>query len=281
MCSGLPFPFLGILFGKLVDDLNSSSCDDAPDPARLEHAVRQKVIMVAVIAACNFILIYTYMGCWTLFGERLIRRLRTRYLSALLRQEAAFFDTMPAGEVASRLSTDLQTIQAGVSEKVGIYIASLSYFLAAYGVALIMDTRLALILFTLVPVYWAMTKAGNHFTTKYSKQVNDAVAEASSIASECLSNIQIVHAFRLESRLEGIFAGHLLKAQPAAIGLFITAAMQLGALYFVAYTANAVAIWQGSQQIADAIAGHGNFTVGRVYTCILILVDGQSCSSLQ
>ncbi|KAK7728448.1 hypothetical protein SLS57_002336 [Botryosphaeria dothidea] len=273
MCSGLPFPFLGILFGKLVDDLNSSSCDDAPDPARLEHAVRQKVIMVAVIAACNFILIYTYMGCWTLFGERLIRRLRTRYLSALLRQEAAFFDTMPAGEVASRLSTDLQTIQAGVSEKVGIYIASLSYFLAAYGVALIMDTRLALILFTLVPVYWAMTKAGNHFTTKYSKQVNDAVAEASSIASECLSNIQIVHAFRLESRLEGIFAGHLLKAQPAAIGQFITAAMQLGALYFVAYTANAVAIWQGSQQIADAIAGHGNFTVGRVYTCILILVD--------
>ncbi|EKG13082.1 Putative ABC transporter protein [Macrophomina phaseolina MS6] len=273
MCSGLPFPFLGILFGKLVDDLNSASCDDAPDPAQLENAVRQKVILVAIIAACNFLLIYVYMGCWTLFGERLIRRLRTRYLAALLRQEAAFFDTMPAGEVASRLSTDLQTIQAGVSEKVGIYIASLSYFLAAYAVAFIMDARLAMILFTLVPVYWAMTKAGNYFTTKYSKLVNEAVAEASSIASECLSNIQIVHAFRLESRLEGIFAGHLLKAQPAAIGQFITAAMQLGALYFVAYTANAVAIWQGSQQIADAIAGNGSFTVGRVYTCILILVD--------
>ncbi|GME41255.1 Multidrug resistance protein [Neofusicoccum parvum] len=273
MCAGLPFPFLGILFGKLVDDLNSSSCDDAPDPARLEHAVRQKVVLVAIVAALNFVLIYTYMGCWTLFGERLIRRLRTRYLSALLRQEAAFFDGMPAGEVASRLDTDLQTIQAGVSEKVGIYLASLSYFLAAYGVAFVMDSRLAIILFTLVPTYWAMTKAGNYFTSKYSKQVNEAVAEASSIASECLSNITIVHAFRLESRLEGIFAGHLLKVQPAAIGNFITAAVQLGALYFVAYTANAVAIWQGSQQIADAIVNQSDFTVGRVYTCILVLID--------
>ncbi|OJD40815.1 abc multidrug transporter [Diplodia corticola] len=273
MCAGLPFPFLGILFGKLVDDLNSSSCDDAPDPARLEHAVRQKVVMVAIVAGFNFALIYIYMGCWTLFGERLIRRLRTRYLSALLRQEAAFFDGMPAGEVASRLDTDLHTIQAGVSEKVGIYIASLSYFLAAYGVAFIMDARLAIILFSLVPTYWAMTKAGGHFTVKYSKRVTGAVAEASSIASECLSNIQIVHAFRLESRLEGIFAGHLLKVQPAAIGQFITAALQLGGLYLIAYTANAVAIWQGSQQIADAIADHSNFTVGRVYTCILVLVD--------
>ncbi|KAB2579388.1 Multidrug resistance protein-like protein 65 [Lasiodiplodia theobromae] len=273
MCAGLPFPFLGILFGKLVDDLNSSSCDDAPNPARLEHAVRQKVVLVAIVAGFNFALIYTYMGCWTLFGERLVRRLRTRYLSALLRQEAAFFDGMPAGEVASRLDTDLQTIQAGVSEKVGIYIASLSYFLAAYGVAFIMDARLAIILFSLVPTYWAMTKLGGYFTAKYSKQVQEAVAEASSIASECLSNIQIVHAFRLESRLEGIFAGHLLKVQPAAIGQFITAALQLGGLYLIAYTANAVAIWQGSQQIADAIVDQTDFTVGRVYTCILVLVD--------
>ncbi|KAF2138331.1 uncharacterized protein K452DRAFT_321290 [Aplosporella prunicola CBS 121167] len=272
ICSGFPFPFLGILFGKLVDDINSSACAEGP-PANLESMVRKKVIAVTCVAVANFSLIYLYMGCWTLFGERLVRRLRTRYLSALLRQEAAFFDGLPAGEVASRLDTDLQTIQAGVSEKVGIYLASLSYFLAAYVVAFITDARLAIILFALVPTYYVMVKVGNHFTGKYTNAVADAVADASSIASECLSNIQIVHAFGLESRLEAIFTGHLLKAQPAAIRNFITAACQLGFLYFVAYSANAVAIWQGSMQIGDAIAQKSDFTIGHVYTCILVLID--------
>lgn len=270
----MPFPLLCIYFGKLVDDLNSSACIDEP-PASLEDMVRRKVIIVALFAVANFATIYVYMGCWTLFGERIVRRLRTRYLTALLRQEAAYFDTLPAGEVAARLDSDLHTIQQGVSEKVGIYIASVSNFLTAYAVAFVMDSKLALILFVLVPAYYAMVHVGKYFSEKYSKQVNEAVGEASSLAAESLSNIQVVQAFRLESRLEAIFAGHLLKVQPAAIRKFVAAAIQLGFLFFVAHAANSTAVWMGSKQIAESIVADTGFTFGRVYTCLLVMINGE------
>lgn len=270
----MPFPLLCIYFGKLVDDLNSSACVDEP-PADLEEMVRRKVIIVALFAVANFATIYVYMGCWTLFGERVVRRLRTRYLRALLRQEAAYFDTMPAGEVAARLDGDLHTIQQGVSEKVGIYVASVSNFITAYVVAFVVDSRLAVILFALVPAYYAMVHIGKYFSQKYSRTVDAAVAEASSIAAESLSNIQVVQAFRLESRLETIFADHLLKAQPAAVRRFIAAAIQLGFLFFVAHTANSVSVWLGSEQIADSVVNDTGFTFGRVYTCLLVLINGK------
>ncbi|KAF9636608.1 putative abc multidrug transporter protein [Lasiodiplodia theobromae] len=272
VAAGMPFPLLCIYFGKLVDDLNSSACIDEP-PANLEEMVRRKVIIVALFAVANFATIYVYMGCWTLFGERVVRRLRTRYLRALLRQEAAYFDTMPAGEVAARLDGDLHTIQQGVSEKVGIYVASVSNFITAYIVAFVVDSRLAVILFALVPAYYAMVHIGKYFSQKYSKTVDAAVAEASSIAAESLSNIQVVQAFRLESRLETIFADHLLKAQPAAVRRFIAAAIQLGFLFFVAHTANSVSVWLGSGQIADSVVNDTGFTFGRVYTCLLVLIN--------
>jgi hypothetical protein len=45
-------------------------------------------------------------------------------------------------------------------------------------------------------------------------------------------------------------------------------------LYFIAYSANALAFWQGSTQIADMVEGNGGASVGDIYTVILLLVDG-------
>ena len=45
-----------------------------------------------------------YIWGWT--GEVNAKRIRERYLQAVLRQEIAFFDNVGAGEVASRIQTD-------------------------------------------------------------------------------------------------------------------------------------------------------------------------------
>lgn len=273
IAGGMAYPFLGILFGKLIDDMNSSACREG-DPDQIKNAVRTKVLLIVCIAAVHFVLIYIYMGCWSLFGERLVRRLRTRYLSALLRQEASYFDSLPSGEVSSRLDADLQKIQGGTSEKVGIFITSVSYFVGAYTVAFMLDARLAIRMFSLVPAYIIMGWGGNYLSSKYSAIVTERVAAATSIASECLSNIKVVQAFGAEYRLEKIFSSHLIKMQQAATSNTVTAAVQLGLLYFISTCANSLAIWQGSHEIADSMTGSRNgMTVGHVYTVILVLVD--------
>lgn len=278
--AGIPFPLLGILFGQLVDDLNSTSCrssgadDNASSP---QAAVNSKLLLVIYVAVANFCLIWLHCGCWSLFGERVVRRLRHRYLSALLRQDLAYFETLPAGDIAARLDADLATVQAGTSEKVGIVIQSVSYFVAAYVVAFLKDARLAGILVSLVPCFFFMTLGGNYFTKKYAGRVSDGTTRATAIASESLAHMRLIKVFGAAGRVESIYVGHLRSIQGAAVGKFLTASVQMGLLYLIAYCASAVAMWQGGRQIAESVAtGGGNgITVGNVYTVIFVLVDGE------
>ena len=56
-----------------------------------------------------FVCTYTYMYIWVYTGEVNAKRVRERYLKAVLRQDIAFFDNVGAGEVATRIQTDTRT----------------------------------------------------------------------------------------------------------------------------------------------------------------------------
>ncbi|KAG9233851.1 P-loop containing nucleoside triphosphate hydrolase protein [Amylocarpus encephaloides] len=276
--AGIPFPLLGILLGQLVDGINSASCSEtAASPTSLDSVmdqVKDKVLLVIYVTIASFSLIYIHTGCWSILGERLVRRLRKQYLDVLLKQEIAFFDTLPAGEVASRLDVDLQAIQTGTSEKVGICISSVSYMVAAYVVAFIKSTKLAGMLCSILPAYLMMALVGGHFTSKYASRVSDHVAAATAVASAGLANIPLIQAFGANARLEAVFAGHLAASQKSGIQKAFAASIQLGSMYFIAYSANALAYWQGSRQIAESVDQNGgNASIGAVFTVILLLVD--------
>ena len=46
------------------------------------------------------------MTIWVYTGEVNAKRIRERYLQAILRQDIAFFDMVGAGEVTTRIQTD-------------------------------------------------------------------------------------------------------------------------------------------------------------------------------
>jgi ATP-binding cassette, subfamily B (MDR/TAP), member 1 len=275
IASGVPFPILGILFGELIDDINSASCatDASADPT-YQTAVNDKVLTVTYIGIGQLFLIYIYILCWNLSGERLAQRLREKYFLSLLRQEPCFFDDLPAGEVSSRLNNDIATIQSGTSEKVGIVLNAISFFITAYVIAFIKNAKLGGMLVSLAPAFMAMTLVGGHYVGKYSGAMANHVSAASSIASEALSNVLVVQAFGANSRLETLFAEKLTSAKVNGVKKAVAASIQSGVLYFVAYAANALAFWQGSRTIASAVAsGDAGSTVGITYTVIFILID--------
>lgn len=69
------------------------------------------------------------MGVWVYTGEKLSKRIRERYLESVLRQDVAFFDTVGAGEVATRIQTDTHLIQEGTSEKVALAVSYIATFI--------------------------------------------------------------------------------------------------------------------------------------------------------
>lgn len=282
VASGVPFPLLGIIFGQLIDDFNSEECEAeaslSPEvQASYQSDVNGKILYVLYLAIAQFGFMYIQLVCWSLGGARLAQRLREKYFRSLLRQEPSFFDELPSGEVSSRLNGDIQTIRSGTSEKVGICITSVSFFVTSYVVAFIKDAKLAGILVSLIPAYFLMSLVGGWFIEKYSGTMSDCFAAASSVASEGLSNVAVVHAFNANDRLESKFEIHLQKARNEGLKKALATGIQAGFMYFIAYAANALAFWQGSRTIANSIANNstGGTSVGSIFTVIFILVDGE------
>ena len=221
-------------------------------------------------------LIYLHLSCWSLHGARLAQRLRERYLQNLLRQEPSYFDNLPPGEVASRLNGDVQTIRSGTSEKVGIVLSSFSFFITAYIVAFIKDWELAAMLLSLIPAYFLMSFIGTYYIEKYAGLMSDHAATAASIASEALSNIVVVQAFGGNTRLENKFSAALKASRTEGLKKATAIGIQSGFLYFIAYSANGLAFWQGSKSIADSVRNNtAGVTVGATFTVIFILVEGK------
>lgn len=277
IASGVPFPLIGILFGQLLDDFNGATCDSSDDSesgSDYQSSINSKILIIFYLAIAQFVTIYVHLLCWSLNGARLAQRLRENYLQNLLRQEPSFFDNLPPGEVASRLHSDIQTIRSGTSEKVGICLSSVSFFVTAYIVAFIKNDVLAGMLVSLVPAYFLMSFVGSHYIEKYSGLMSDYAASAASLASEALSNIVVVQAFGASGRLEQKFANALKSSRQEGIKKATATGIQTGVLYFIAYSANGLAFWQGSKRIADSVGndGHGA-TVGATFTVIFILIE--------
>ncbi|PKX94098.1 ABC transporter ATP-binding protein [Aspergillus novofumigatus IBT 16806] len=264
ICAGIPFPLLGIVFGDLINDLNTVTCSSSDRAsADLSSAVRTKVLYVIYITIANFCFIYAHSTCWCLVSERLARRYRRRYFESIIKQEANFIESLPSGDVVSRLVSDIELVQSGTSEKVGLVISTLSYFVAAYVVAFIKVPKIAGML-------------------KFAGRLADKVNAATSIASSSLSHLTLVHAFNANDRLEKRFAGYLLQSRKDAVRKATTHAAQLGCLYFIAYSANALAFWEGSQMISKSVAdGNSGASVGCPFIHVFASAAGASERLLQ
>ncbi|KAJ0160182.1 Leptomycin B resistance protein pmd1 [Colletotrichum tanaceti] len=278
--AGVPFPLMGIIFGQLVDNMNAATCaadgtTAGVDPFAYEAAINQKVLQTVYVGVAALCLIYSYILSWSIISQRIAQRLRTKYVAALLRQPPSFFDKRAAaGEVSSRLHGDITAIQSGTSEKVGIVICSLSFFVTVFVIAFTKQPRLAGMLVSMFPAFMLSSFAGGAYITRNVGRMTEAVAKASSIASEALSHISVVQAFGAGPRLEAKFADHMITARKAGMKKAAAAAVQAGLLYFIAYAGNALAFWQGSIRIADSMAGRGDgATVGEIYAVVYLLVD--------
>lgn len=283
IAAGVPLPLIALLFGKMVSGFNEQACASRSgmpqDPAKRDEFLDQvadHVVHIVIVAAVNFALIWIYTCSWSALGERIARRLRERYVRAVLSKDMAFFDTLPPGEISTRLSENLIAVQNGTSEKVGIFLSSVSYFVTSYIVAFILLPVLAGQLVSLVPAFLIVSLVGAHFVSRYSSRMSTHLGGASSIATESLHNVRAVQAFEAQTPLSQLYDAHLHLVRRSGWFRALSAATMLGCFFFVAYSANALAFHSGSRLVTDRMrssASDASSAVGSVYTVIFLLLD--------
>jgi ATP-binding cassette subfamily B (MDR/TAP) protein 1 len=58
------------------------------------------------------------MFVWVYTGEVNAKRIREKYLQAVLRQDIQFFDVVGAGEVATRIQIDTRKLQLNLGDSI-------------------------------------------------------------------------------------------------------------------------------------------------------------------
>ena len=92
-----------------------------------------------------------------MFAERVAKKVRVKYLEAILKQESAWFDTTNPSELSSRLVKEVQAIQRALGEKMGTIILGFSMTVAGLAFAFSKGWSFSLCILATFPIIGGIT----------------------------------------------------------------------------------------------------------------------------
>jgi len=149
LVNGVGQPIISLLVGGVVNKIT----DFDSDPAAGIAAVRIIVIKFTVAGAIVALASYGQICFFTLSAENQTKRIRERYLHAILRQDVAWHDTSRNSDsLNSRLSADTQLIFDGLADKAGLFVSCFSTFVAGIVIAFTHGWKMSLVLLSTMPL---------------------------------------------------------------------------------------------------------------------------------
>ncbi|KFM79192.1 ATP-binding cassette sub-family B member 10, mitochondrial, partial [Stegodyphus mimosarum] len=169
--------------GKLIDILSSSKEDMKSSLIDYCHVL---VLIFAVGALANLGRVYLMNTS----SYRIVNSLRKRAYRSILSQEVGFFDCTSTGELINRLSSDTTAVGTSITNNVSDGMRSAFSFIASSSLMVYTSPSLAMLgLMTVTPVA-VIAVVSAKFLKRNSQQVQSALAGATQVAEERLSNIR-------------------------------------------------------------------------------------------
>jgi ABC-type multidrug transport system fused ATPase/permease subunit len=142
----------------------------------------------------SFFRVYLFVN----FTENTLANLRLALYSNLIKLPMNFFSQKRVGELNSRISSDISQIQDTLTTTIAEFLRQ--FILIIGGVILLASEsiKLTLMMLAVVPLVAIAAVIFGRFIRKYSKKVQDTVAESQVIVEETLQGISNVKAFANE-----------------------------------------------------------------------------------
>ena len=263
----MPALFIGLLIGAIQDNWSGGAAPDATSKELTRFTIYFVYLFVGELVTC-----YIATVGFIRTGIILSSRIREQYLSALLRQNIAFFDNIGAGEIATHITADSNLIRDGISEKVSIAVQCSSSIVTAFVIGFIKDWKLTLILASSPVCICIILALSGIVLTKYRQRWLGETAEAGNIAEEVLSSIRTVVGLNAQSQLVSRYDRSLAKAERWAVMSRLISGSVLGSVYAVIYLAIGLGFWMGSRFLVS-----GSTSYVDILTIILANVTGIAC----
>nr|KYP50746.1 ABC transporter B family member 20 [Cajanus cajan] len=254
--------FAKIIHVLRMDPLNTTSQEQF-------HRFTELALTIVYIAGGVFVAGWIEVSCWILTGERQTAVIRSKYVQVLLNQDMSFFDTYGNnGDIVSQVLSDVLLIQSALSEKVGNYIHNMATFFSGLVIGLINCWQIALLTLATGPFIVAAGGISNIFLHRLAENIQDAYAEAASIAEQAVSYIRTLYAFTNETLAKYSYATSLQATLRYGILISLVQGLGLGFTYGLAICSCALQLWVGRFLVIHGKA-HGGEIITALFAVIL------------
>lgn len=178
--------------GKVIDTIYSSTTED------FTASLTSLCFMLTGVFLCGGAANAARVYLMQISGQQIVRNLRETLFSSILKQEVAFFDKTRTGELINRLSADTAIVGRCLTDNLSDGLRSLAQAGAGVGMMLYVSPSLAAFVLMVVPPIACLAVIFGRFLRSISRRTQDALAEATQLAEERISNIRTVRAFGKE-----------------------------------------------------------------------------------
>jgi ATP-binding cassette subfamily B multidrug efflux pump len=185
---------------QVVGPLLTRRVIDVAVPARDMHIVATCTAFLLLALVAEFVTSYGQTWLTSLLGQRVMRDLRMEIFEHLQRLSVSFFDRNPAGRLITRVTSDVETLNELFTSGVVSGLGDLFTLVAISVAMLIMDWRLALASFAVIPFVVMVSGLFRRGVRDTYRDIRVRLARINSFLQERLTGMRIVQLFGQEKR---------------------------------------------------------------------------------
>lgn len=252
--AGLAFPGL---IGALIDAVENPNDGLLGNLDRLAFFF---LLLLLVQSGFSFVRTYYLQEV----SERSLADLREELYAHILRLPVGFFHRTRVGDLTSRLSSDVTTIQTTMTTTLSELIRQTIILIGGISLVVYTSSRLTLVILGALPIVVGLAVWFGRFIRKASRRVQDLYADLNTSAEETFQGISIVKAFTSENRERSRFSEKLVGIIGISLGVAKARAAFIAFVVFILFGGVVAVIWYGGRLVQS-----GDLSIGELTSFVL------------
>ncbi len=197
--------------------------------------------------------------------------LRNALYSHLLRLSWKYFDTHQTGQLMSRATVDLQAVRFFLGYGLIFFGQHILTVVAVVAILFLYDVEIALIALAITPILVAIAYQYSRASHPILKDVQQRMADMTTVAEENIVGVNVVKAFAQEPREEAKFATRNEAVFSQSILATRQRAIYVPILSFLPLLTQAAVLLVGGRRVINGELLLGQFVAINIYVLLLIM----------
>jgi ATP-binding cassette subfamily B protein len=203
------------------------------------------LVVYFVVLIFLFLTQYAQIYVTQYFGQKLMFDIRSKIFRHIQSLSLSFFDKNPVGRLMTRVTSDVEALNQMFTQGIVSIFGDIFLLLGIIGALLYLDPRLALWVFTVIPILFLVSFVFRLRVREAFRLIRKWVSRINTYVQENITNMSIVQIFNRTEKNYQIFSDINYEHTKAHVKTVFYFAMFYPVIEFVGAFAIALVIWRG------------------------------------